>query len=102
MLNAIRKIVIWTLGLPILFILVCFVTVATILTEIGMFFFKGISILAVLSTGLMVLVKAMPVTIELLPMLLLSIALFWVPELMSLPMAGAIVLQRAVWDLMIE
>lgn len=102
MLNAVRKIVIWTLGLPILFILVCFVTVATILTGIGVFFFKGISILAVLSTGLMVLVKAMPVTIELVPMLLLSIALFWIPELMSLPMAGAIALQRTVWDLMIE
>jgi len=44
--NIIRKIIIWILGLPISLVLVCFVTIAAVLTGVGTFFFKGVSILA--------------------------------------------------------
>ena len=41
MLNVIRKIVIWIIGLPILLISICFITVATMLTTVGTFVFKS-------------------------------------------------------------
>ena len=102
MLNVIRKIFIWILGLPILLVLICFVTVAAVLTGIGTLFFKGISILAILATGFFILVKAMPVNTQLIPMVLLSIAMFWIPELMAIPLAGAIFAQGVIWNLMTE
>ena len=48
MLNVIRKIVIWIIGLPILLISICFITVASMLTTVGTFVFKSISVLAIL------------------------------------------------------
>ena len=102
MLSVIRKIIIWILGLPILLGLICFVTIAAVITGVGTFFFKGVSILAMFTTGFFILVKAMPVSAQLIPMVLLSVVMFWIPELMGIPLAGAICVQRVVWDLMTE
>ena len=102
MLIVIRKIAVWLVGLPILLILMCFITIANILTSVAVFFLKGISILAIIATGVLLLVKAMPINTQLIPMLLLSVVMFWIPELMAIPMAGAMLVQRIEWEFMTE
>ena len=102
MLNVIRKIVIWIIGLPILLISICFITVASMLTTVGTFVFKSISVLVILLTGFFILVKVMPVNSELIPMILLSVGMFWIPELMAIPVAGVLFIQKAIWEMMID